>query len=105
MFFGISHNVPRVVWQRPIHIYVPLDTIRDYLYVDDCAQQILACLAAWLSDRLPQPAAGGAQLKLFAAERTATVAQIVGAKDCRWADPQTAATVGETLAVGRKFAH
>jgi hypothetical protein len=32
------------------------------------------------------------------------VGRIVGAKDCRWADPPTAATVGQTVAVGRKFA-
>ena len=33
-----------------------------------------------------------------------SVARIIGAKDCRWAEPRTAATVGETVAVGRKFA-
>ncbi len=32
------------------------------------------------------------------------VARIIGAKDCRWADPRTAATVGQAVAVGRKFA-
>ena len=32
------------------------------------------------------------------------VARIIGTKDCRWADPRTAATVGQAVAVGRKFA-
>jgi UDP-glucose 4-epimerase len=75
----ISHVSRCVIWQRPIHIYVPLDTIRDYLYIDDGAQQVLSCLAAWAAGRPPHPASGGAQVKLFAAERTTTVAQIVGA--------------------------
>jgi UDP-glucose 4-epimerase len=77
---GLISQISRcIVWQRPIHIYVPLDTIRDYLYSDDCAEQVLSCLAAWTADRLPEPALGGAQIKVFSAERTTTVAQIVGA--------------------------
>ena len=75
----ISQVSQCIIWQRPIHIYVPLDTIRDYLYIDDGAQQVLSCLAAWAAGRLPPPASGGAQVKLFSAERTTTVAQIVGA--------------------------
>lgn len=75
----VSHISRCLIWQRPIHIYVPLDTIRDYLYVDDCAEQIASCL----SEKLRQPAAscgaGQGGLKIFAAEQPTTVAQIVGA--------------------------
>ncbi len=32
--------------RRPISLYVSLDTLRDYLYVDDCSRIVVGCLAA-----------------------------------------------------------
>ena len=43
----ISHFARCLIHQRPIHVYMPLDTIRDYIYIDDCADQVIdACRAA-----------------------------------------------------------
>jgi UDP-glucose 4-epimerase len=74
----ISHLSRSLIWQQPVHIYVPLDTIRDYLYVDDCAEQICRCLAQWLRD----PGAARPRqerVKIFAAGRPTSLAQIIGA--------------------------
>lgn len=38
----ISVIVESYVTGRPVSIYVPLDTLRDYIYVDDCATVIIA---------------------------------------------------------------
>lgn len=72
----MSHISKCLIWQRPIHIYVPLDTIRDYVHVDDCARQIVCCLGEWMA--ASKPTAGG-RVKIFAAEQPTSVAEIVGA--------------------------
>jgi UDP-glucose 4-epimerase len=66
-----------LVWQRPIQIYVPLDTIRDYLHADDCARQIAHCLAAWLRRAPPSPAEPRGTIKLLAAQQATSVARLV----------------------------
>lgn len=38
----ISVIVESYVTGRPVSIYVPLDTLRDYIYVDDCARVVIA---------------------------------------------------------------
>lgn len=41
----ISRLALSAVTQQPINIFVPLDTIRDYIYVDDAARAILDAIA------------------------------------------------------------
>jgi len=72
----MSHISKCLIWQRPIHIYVPLDTIRDYVHVDDCARQIVSCLSDWMAASEPKR---GGRVKIFAAEQPMSVAEIVGA--------------------------
>jgi UDP-glucose 4-epimerase len=36
----VSATVRATLLRKPLQIFVPLDTIRDYLYVDDCAQMV-----------------------------------------------------------------
>ena len=74
----ISHVSRCLIWQRPIHIYVPLDTIRDYIYVDDCARQVACCAAEWLGTDTARGRSSRERIKLFVAEKPTTVAQIVG---------------------------
>lgn len=74
----ISHISRCLIWQQPIHVYVPLDTIRDYIYVDDCARQIVSAAVGWLGRVEAQPHPSRNRVKLFAAEEPTTVAQIVG---------------------------
>jgi UDP-glucose 4-epimerase len=60
--------------RRPISLYVPLDTIRDYLYVDDCARMIVAGV-----DRLRLSAPGdGPVVKILGSGVPMTIATILG---------------------------
>lgn len=74
----ISHLSRCLIWRQPIHVYVPLDTIRDYIFVEDCARQIAACAAEWLGAGEAHRHPACTRVKIFAAEEPTTVAQIVG---------------------------
>jgi UDP-glucose 4-epimerase len=67
----ISHLAVSRVTGRPTSIYVSLDTIRDYLYVDDAAQLILDAL-----DRLAVQ--GGHVTKILASGQGTTIATLLG---------------------------
>ena len=56
--------------RQPLSIYVPLDTGRDYLFVDDAARLVLAGLD-WVVEQ------GGIQVKIMASQRSTTVAAIL----------------------------
>lgn len=59
---------------RPIGIYVSLDTLRDYLYVDDCAELVLDLLL-----HLRTLAPGSPPLvKILAAQSSVTIAELIG---------------------------
>jgi len=74
----VSHLTRSLLHGRPAHIFVPLDTIRDYLYVEDAARAIVRGV-----ERLGEDAAGvgAAQhvLKIFASEQATTVGELLGA--------------------------
>lgn len=67
----ISHIARSLLRQQPVHIYVPLDTMRDYLYADDAARDVLDALGAVAGTP-------GITTKIVAAEQATTVAQIIG---------------------------
>ncbi len=73
----ISHMARSVIHGRPIHIFVPLDTVRDYLFAEDAGLAV----AQW-TQRLGEEAAGAGVArhvtKLCAAERDTTISAIVG---------------------------
>jgi UDP-glucose 4-epimerase len=72
----ISHLCRCLLQNRPAHIYVPLDTIRDFLFVEDCAELIGRCLA-----RLSSEARSGRPvrvLKILAAEKATSIAAVLG---------------------------
>ncbi|HEY7141038.1 MAG TPA: NAD-dependent epimerase/dehydratase family protein [Methylomirabilota bacterium] len=59
--------------RRPRHVYVPLDTLRDYLHAGDAARYILGCLdRLWRSDR---PAS---LVKIIASEQSISIAGVIG---------------------------
>ena len=68
----ISQFARRIVANEVVHIYVPLDTIRDYIFVDDAAERTLAVLR----DVRGRP--GFVVLKIIAAEQATSIAQLVG---------------------------
>jgi UDP-glucose 4-epimerase len=75
----ISQIARSLILQRPIQIYVPLDTIRDYLYADDCAVQIVACLLDWLNNGAIAGQGQQGRIKIFASEQTTSIAQVIAA--------------------------
>jgi UDP-glucose 4-epimerase len=66
----IAHIARCVLQNQPIQIYVPFDTIRDYIAADDAAAAMIATLRA-MSDRT------GVLTKIMASERPTTIAEIV----------------------------
>lgn len=60
--------------RQPISLYVSLDTIRDYIYVDDCASMIIAGM-----ERLGRTARGdGPVVKILGSGTPVTIAAILG---------------------------
>jgi len=70
----ISHMCRCLIFGVPVHVYVPLDTIRDYLFAEDAGRRVVAGL-----ERLSREAPGGRHVtKIFASERETTVAGLIG---------------------------
>ncbi len=40
----IAHICQGLLHRTPVHVYVSLDTVRDYVFVDDCAAHLVLCL-------------------------------------------------------------
>lgn len=69
----IAHISRSLIHRRPVHLYVPLDTQRDYLFAPDCAAQLVAAL-----ERLRGRTGEGMVVKVFHAGGTVTIARIIG---------------------------
>ena len=67
----VSLLCDRLVHRDQVSIYVSLDTLRDYLFVDDAAAMVAVCLDA-VAER------GGVHTKLLASGRSLTIGQILG---------------------------
>lgn len=67
----ISHIALARLTSRPASIYVPLDTLRDYILVDDCAELVLDAL-----ERLETE--GGHVTKILASGQPASIATLLG---------------------------
>lgn len=66
----LTHIARRILRNQPIQIYVPYDTIRDYIAVDDAATVIVSAL--FITSKNPC-----AVIKIIASERPTTIAEIV----------------------------
>jgi UDP-glucose 4-epimerase len=67
---------------QPLSLYVPMDTMRDYLYVDDCARMIATGLSS-LRDRISSEQNSSADTdtvvtKILASGRSTTVGGLLG---------------------------
>ncbi|HEX9009994.1 MAG TPA: NAD-dependent epimerase/dehydratase family protein, partial [Holophagaceae bacterium] len=69
----IAHISRSILHHLPIHIYVPLDTQRDYLYVEDCARELLHGL-----QRLGSAPRENV-VKIFHSGESTTIAGVIGA--------------------------
>ena len=61
--------------RRPVPIYVPLDTLRDYLYARDCGELVAALLAHIRQD--PPLAESSTQVKILASHQGITIGSIL----------------------------
>ena len=61
---------------QPVSVYVSLDTLRDYIYIDDAAALVADCM-----DRLSAPdvVAGQTVIKIIATQRADTIGALIGA--------------------------
>ena len=68
----ISRLALAAVTQQPINIFVPLDTIRDYIYVDDAASAALSAVARAATQDADKPT-----ILVIASGQPATVGQVI----------------------------
>ena len=61
-----------MIHREPVHVYVPLDTLRDYLFVDDAARHVLRTLARLREGK------SGSLVKIFAAGQSISIAGVIG---------------------------
>jgi UDP-glucose 4-epimerase len=62
-----------LIHRRALNVYVPLDTLRDFLYAEDAARYILRSV-----DRLRSSDSRPPLIKIFAAEHSVSIAEIIG---------------------------
>ncbi|WP_109209924.1 MULTISPECIES: NAD-dependent epimerase/dehydratase family protein [Microbacterium] len=67
----ISRLCLAAVTRTPLSVFVPLDTRRDYIYVDDCAELVIS-----FAERSAM--LGGATTKILAAGQAASVGSLIG---------------------------
>jgi UDP-glucose 4-epimerase len=84
----ITQVLLRVIARQPLHLYVPLDTTRDYLFVEDAARIVSDCL-----DCLAEPAGEWlpATTKLICSQQPVTIATILA--QTRWITKQAVKVV------------
>lgn len=70
----ISQIIKSHLIRRPISIYVPLDTMRDYIYSSDCGQLVRDALARLAADGLPR---GAVVTKVLASHQQVTIGRVL----------------------------
>jgi UDP-glucose 4-epimerase len=66
----LTHIARSIVRNKTISIYVPIDTIRDYISVDDAVSEIIATLRELNFD-------SGVAVRIIASERSVTISEII----------------------------
>ncbi len=69
----LSQICRSAVLRQPVHVFVPLDTIRDFIYVDDCAQSILSALRLTMAEQN----APRLRIKIFAREEAVSLGYVL----------------------------
>lgn len=67
----LSHIARCALRHQPVEIFVPMDTSRDYLFIDDAASDFIASVRAFRNH------SGRLLVKIIAAERSVTISEIV----------------------------
>jgi UDP-glucose 4-epimerase len=71
----ISHLSRCLIFNAPVHVYVSLDTIRDYLFAEDAGRQLVAGLRRLACESRGQPVQ---VTKIYASEREISIAGLLG---------------------------
>lgn len=69
----VSRLCMSALTRQPISVFVDLDTLRDYIYVDDCAQLLVSA-----ADRLHRSSVGSTTIKIIASGTSHSIASILG---------------------------
>lgn len=72
----VSHLSLAQLTAKPASIFVPLDTLRDYIYVDDCAELILDLLERAVAPQAME--ADPSITKILATGSAASIAELIG---------------------------
>lgn len=73
----VSHIGRNALLRQPVTIYVPLDTIRDYLFAADAGRMVVEAMERFAVERAAD-AARDVVTKIFASEVDSTVASVLG---------------------------
>ncbi len=75
---GLISQMSRcLIHRRPVHIYVPLDTIRDFVFAEDAAGVLVRWMER-LGDEARETERGVHVLKICASERATSIAGLIG---------------------------
>lgn len=66
----LTHMARNIIRNKPIGIYVPIDTIRDYIWADDAASDMIDALRS-------MKVGVGVLVKIIASEQPMTIAEII----------------------------
>lgn len=70
----ISRLALSALTRDPVNIFVPLETMRDYIYADDAARAILDAMRSHTSEEISR---SGARVELIGSGRGVTIAQLI----------------------------
>lgn len=74
---GLISQVSRcLIFNRPIHLYVPPDTVRDFVFASDCAEHIVDCVHRVLASGLDDDA-DRFIMKIFASEQSCSLRNVI----------------------------
>jgi UDP-glucose 4-epimerase len=71
----ISHMSRCLIHNAPIHIFVPLDTIRDYIFADDAGRRLANGLRRLVTESAFEPRQ---VMKIYGSERETSIAGLLG---------------------------
>lgn len=71
----ISHLLLSRFTNTPVSIFVPLETVRDYIFVDDCARLIMDCLTELENSQTPR---GESVTKILGSGQGVSISSLLG---------------------------
>jgi UDP-glucose 4-epimerase len=60
--------------RKPVQVYVPLETVRNYLFVDDCARLMLSAMSRLVEEAVPH----GVVTKVLCSDQNVSISSLLG---------------------------